>query len=102
MARDPSPGSSALVVDVHVLGVDHLVGGGAGLPRAATGGPTRRTRRTSAARPGSPALGTALAVHHLSQLVRGLGQPLESLLHGLGVVRLQGLAGLAERLFELT
>src|SRR5262245_31137721 len=98
MGRTP-PGS-ALLVDVNVLGVDHLVARTllrarpAAARRTGTPGTSRRPA-TFAAR------AAALAVHHLGQLVRGLGELLGGVLHGARVVALQGLPGLGERLLEL-
>src|SRR5882724_12929329 len=86
---------SLLLADVHVLGVDHLV--------------ARRTSRSARPRPTRPASTRSgsrrplrlLLVHHLGELMRGLGEPLAGLLHGVGVVALQGLARLGQGLLEL-
>src|ERR687892_377797 len=86
---------SALLVHVHVFGVDHLVRG-----LARPGPCARSTRRTAARRTRSrPAL--LLAVHDLGQLVRRLRQALRRLLHGRRVLTLQGLLGRGDGLFEL-
>src|ERR1044071_116386 len=85
---------SALVVDVHVLGVDHLVRGA---------GSARTTRRPGTGTRLRPRLSTALLapVHDLGQLVRGLGERLGRLLHGRGLVALQRPPGFADRPLEL-
>src|SRR5436305_11652886 len=88
---------SLLLADVDVLGVDHLVRRAARRSAA-----TRAAGTAGAGRPGSrrPALGLLL-VHRLGQLVRGLGEPLRGLLHGRGVLALQGLPGLGQGLLDL-
>src|SRR5215210_4633219 len=87
-------GASALLVHVHVLGVDHLVRGGSALLSTAR---ATRSRRTAAGR----ARALTLAVHDLGQLVRRLGEPLGRLLHVARVLALQGRPGLGESLLEL-
>src|SRR4051812_47991916 len=78
-----------------VLRVDDLVRGAAALP-ARSRGATRATRTRT--RVTAPLL---LAVHYLGQLVRGLGEALGRLVHGGGVVPLQGLLGVGQRPLEL-
>src|SRR5947208_754708 len=85
---------SLLLADVDVLGVDHLV------RRAARRTAPRAPRTAGRTGSGRPTLGLLL-VHRLGQLVRGLGEPLSGLLHGRGVVALQGLPGLGQGLLDL-
>src|SRR6187402_282468 len=91
MARPPR-NVSALLVHVHVLGVDHLVRGAAAL--SATTRTSRRTTRRARA------LGL-LAVHHLGQLVGRLGELLGRLLHLARVLALESGTRLGESLLEL-
>src|SRR6202521_5793383 len=101
---------STLLVHVHVLGVDDLVGG-LSLPRSArTRGATRRPagaatrgrpRAASRSGAGRRALAWIALVEPFGKLVRGLLETRGRLLHLVGVLGLERLLGLGDGLLEL-
>src|SRR6202521_750409 len=93
---------STLLVHVHVLGVDDLVGG-LSLPRSARtrGATRRRPRAASRSGAGRRALAWIALVEPFGKLVRGLLETRGRLLHLVGVLGLERLLGLGDGLLEL-